>query len=126
MPVGDAQGLSVSFGDETAVNVISCNVAGGEAPLIDATPLTASTLGSGEYARCVKNVRPGSVEPVTVSITMLSPGLAVSTEDRGKVAKLIIKNNVVDYFGDAILLSSTFSMSAGEIPQQTVSFSYLT
>ena len=123
--VNDAQGLKIVFDSITAENVITCQVAGGEASLVEATPLTAPVLGSGANARCVKQVRSGSVEPTTVSVTMLSPGLAVSTADRGKVGTLSVNNNVVSYSGQAVLLSTATSMSAGELPQQTVTFSYL-
>lgn len=125
-PIIDAQGLVITFDGDVAENVISCNVSGGEASLIDATPLTASVIGSGNYARCVKGVLPASVEPVTISFTMFGPGLPVSTNDRGKVAALTVyKDGLVDYSGNAALLSSSVTMAAGEIPQQTVSFSYL-
>ena len=123
--VSDAQGLVVVFDGVTAENVIACQVAGGEAALVEATPLNAPVLGSGANARCAKQVRSGSVDPTTVSITMLSPGLAVSTEDRGKIGVLSVANDVVNYSGQAVLLSTATSMSAGELPQQTVTFSYL-
>ena len=123
--ISDAQGLVVIFDSVTAENVISCQVAGGEASLIESTPLTAPVLGSGVSARCAKQVQAGSVEPTTVSITMLSPGLAVSTADRGKVGFLSVNNDVVSYSGQAVLLSTATAMSAGELPQQTVTFSYL-
>ncbi len=126
MPIIDAQGLVITFDGETAANVISCNISGGEASLIDVTPLTATVIGSGNYARCVKGVLPASVEPVTVSITMYGIGLPLSNNDRGKVASLTVyKDGLVNYFGNATLLSQSVSMSAGEVPQQTVSFSYL-
>lgn len=125
-PIPDAQGLAITFDGETATNVISCNVSGGEASLIDVTPLTASVIGSGNYARCVKGVLPASVEPVTVSFTMYGIGLPLSNNDRGKVASLTVyKDGLVNYFGNAALLSQSVTMSAGEVPQQTVSFSYL-
>ena len=126
MPIIDAQGLVITFDGETAENVISCNISGGEASLIDVTPLTASVIGSGNYARCVKGVLPASVEPVTVSFTMYGIGLSLSNNDRGKVANLVVyKENLVDFSGNATLLSQSVTMSAGEVPQQTVSFSYL-
>ena len=126
MPIIDAQGLVITFDGNTAANVISCNISGGEASLIDVTPLTATVIGSGNYARCVKGVLPASVEPVTVSFTMYGIGLPLSNNDRGKVAALTVKKeDLVDYFGDAALLSQSVTMSAGEVPQQTVSFSYL-
>ncbi len=126
MPIIDAQGLVITFDGETAANVISCNISGGEASLIDVTPLTATVIGSGNYARCVKGVLPASVEPVTVSITMYGIGLPLSNNDRGKVASLTVyKAGLVNYSGNATLLSQSVSMSAGEVPQQTVSFSYL-
>ena len=125
-PIIDAQGLVITFDGATAANVISCNTSGGEASLIDVTPLTASVIGSGNYARCVKGVLPASVEPVTVNITMYGIGLPLSNNDRGKVASLTVyKDGLVNYFGNATLLSQSVSMSAGEVPQQTVSFSYL-
>ena len=123
--ISDAQGLVVIFDSVTAKNVINCQVTGGEASLIESTPLTAPVLGSGVNALCAKQVQSGSVEPTTVSITMLSPGLAVTTADRGKAGLLSVANDVVSYSGQAVLLSTTFSMSAGELPQQTVTFSYL-
>ena len=126
MPIIDAQGLVITFDGETAANVISCNLSGGEASLIDVTPLTATVIGSGNYARCVKGVLPASVEPVTVSFTMYGVGLPLSNNDRGKVSSLtVFKSGLVNYFGNATLLSQSVSMSAGEVPQQTVSFSYL-
>lgn len=126
MPIIDAQGLVITFDGDTAVNVISCNISGGEASLIDVTPLTATVIGSGNYARCVKGVLPASVEPVTVSFTMYGIGLPLSNNDRGKVAALTVnKSGLVNYFGNAALLSQSVTMSAGEVPQQTVSFSYL-
>ena len=126
MAIIDAQGLQITFDGVTAYNVISCNVAGGEAGLIDMTPLTASVLGSGNWARVVKGVLPASVEPVTVNFTTLGAGLAVSNNDRGKVANLTVyKDGLVDYYGNAVLLSSSVTMAAGEIPQQTLSFSFL-
>ena len=126
MAIIDAQGLVITFDGDVAENVISCNVSGGEASLIDVTPLTASVIGSGNYARCVKGVLPASVEPVTISFTMFGPGLPVSTNDRGKVAALTVyKDGLVSYSGNAALLSSSVTMAAGEFPQQTVSFSYL-
>lgn len=126
MPIIDAQGLVITFDGDTADNVISCNVSGGEASLIDVTPLNATVIGSGNYARCVKGVLPASVEPVTVSLTMYGVGLPLSNNDRGKVASLTVyKDGLVNYFGNATLLSQSVTMSAGEVPQQTVSFSYL-
>ena len=126
MPIIDAQGLVITFDGNTAANVISCNISGGEASLIDVTPLTAAVIGSGNYARCVKGVLPASVDPVTVSFTMYGIGLPLSNNDRGKVATLTVKKSgLVDYSGDAALLSANVTMSAGEVPQQTVSFSYL-
>ena len=126
MPIIDAQGLVITFDGTTAANVISCNISGGEASLIDVTPLTATVIGSGNYARCVKGVLPASVEPVTVSFTMYGVGLPLSNNDRGKVASLtVFKSGLVNYSGNAALLSQSVSMSAGEVPQQTVSFSYL-
>lgn len=126
MPIIDAQGLVITFDGDTADNVISCNISGGEASLIDVTPLTAAVIGSGNYARCVKGVLPASVEPVTVTIVMYGVGLPFGGNDRGKVAPLIVrKAGLVDYSGNATLLSNDTSMTAGEIPQQTVSFSYL-
>lgn len=126
MPIIDAQGLVITFDGNTAANVISCNISGGEASLIDVTPLTATVIGSGNYARCVKGVLPASVEPVTVSFTMYGIGLPLSNNDRGKVAALTVnKSGLVNYFGNAALLSQSVTMSAGEVPQQTVSFSYL-
>ena len=126
MPIIDAQGLTIRFDGDAAANVISCNISGGEASLIDVTPLTATVIGSGNYARCVKGVLPASVEPVTVSLTMYGIGLPLSNNDRGKVAALTVKKSgLVDYSGDAALLSANVTMSAGEVPQQTVSFSYL-
>lgn len=126
MPIIDAQGLVITFDGNTAANVISCNISGGEASLIDVTPLTATVIGSGNWARCVKGVLPASVEPVTVSFTMYGVGLPLSNNDRGKVASLtVFKSGLVNYFGNAALLSQSVSMSAGEVPQQTVSFSYL-
>ena len=126
MPIIDAQGLVITFDGTTAANVISCNISGGEASLIDVTPLTATVIGSGNYARCVKGVLPASVEPVTVSFTMYGVGLPLSNNDRGKVASLtVFKSGLVNYFGNAALLSQSVTMSAGEVPQQTVSFSYL-
>ena len=125
MTLMDAQGLEITFDGDTAANVISCNISGGEASIIDVTPLNAAVIGSGNYARCVKNVLPASVEPVTVSITMRQPGLPVFTTDRGKVGTLTITSPIASYSGTAALLSNTVSMSAGEFPQQTVSFSYL-
>ena len=125
-PIIDAQGLVITFDGKTASNVISCNISGGEASLIDVTPLTATVIGSGNYARCVKGVLPASVEPVTVSFTMYGVGLPLSNNDRGKVASLtVFKSGLVNYFGNAALLSQSVTMSAGEVPQQTVSFSYL-
>ena len=126
MPIIDAQGLVITFDGNTAANVISCNISGGEASLIDVTPLTATVIGSGNYARCVKGVLPASVEPVTVSFTMYGVGLPLSNNDRGKVASLtVFKSGLVNYSGNAALLSQSVTMSAGEVPQQTVSFSYL-
>ena len=126
MPIIDAQGLEITFDGDTADNVISCNLSGGEASLIDMTPLTAAVIGSGNWARCVKGVLPASVEPVTVSFTMYGIGLPLSNNDRGKVANLTVyKDGLVNYFGNAALLSQSVTMSAGEVPQQTVSFSYL-
>ena len=126
MPIIDAQGLVITFDGTTAVNVISCNISGGEASLIDVTPLTATVIGSGNYARCVKGVLPGSVEPVTVSFTMYGVGLPFSGSDRGKVAALTVKKDgLVDYTGQAALLSNDTNMAAGEVPQQTVTFTYL-
>ena len=93
MAIIDAQGLRITFDGDIANNVISCNVSGGEAALIDATPLTAAVIGAGNYARCVKGVLPASVEPVTISFTMFGPGLPVSTNDRGKVAELKISKS---------------------------------
>ena len=90
------------------------------------TPLNATVIGSGNYARCVKGVLPASVEPVTVSFTMYGVGLPLSNDDRGKVASLTVyKDGLVNYFGNATLLSQSVTMSAGEVPQQSVSFSYL-
>ena len=126
MSIIDAQGLVITFDGDTAANVISCNISGGEASLIDVTPLNATVIGSGNYARCVKGVLPASVEPVTVSFTMYGVGLPLSSNDRGKVAPLTVsKAGLVNYFGNATLLSASVTMSAGEVPQQTVSFSYL-
>lgn len=126
MPIIDAQGLEITFDGDTADNVISCNLSGGEASLIDMTPLNAAVIGSGNWARCVKGVLPASVEPVTVSFTMYGIGLPLSNNDRGKVANLtVFKNGLVSYSGNAALLSQSVTMSAGEVPQQTVSFSYL-
>lgn len=126
MAIQDAQGLSVTFDGVEAVNVVSCNQSGGDAGLIDMTPLDAAVLGSGNWARVVKGVLPASVEPVTFSITMLGIGLNVSADDRGKVANLSInKPGIVNYSGDAVLLSNSVTMAAGEIPQQTLSFSFL-
>ena len=126
MPIVDAQDLVITFDGTTAANVISCNISGGEASLIDVTPLTATVIGSGNYARCVKGVLPASVEPVTVIFTMYGIGLPLSNNDRGKVAALTVnKSGLVNYFGNAALLSQSVTMTAGEIPQQTVSFSYL-
>ena len=125
MPIIDAQGLVITFDGDTAVNVISCNISGGEASLIDVTPLNAAVIGSGNYARCVKGVLPASVEPVTVSFTMYGIGLSLSNNDRGRVGNLTVRNASVNWFGNATLLSQSVSMSAGELPQQTVSFSYL-
>ena len=126
MPFIDAQGLVITFGDATANGVISCNVSGGGASTVDATPLSAPTIGTGKYARCAKSVLPGSVEPNTVSVTMLGVGLPFSGDDRGKVAELAIKKNgLVDYSGKAALLSNDTSMTAGDLPQQTVTFTYL-
>ena len=126
MPIIDAQGLVITFDGNTAANVISCNISGGEASLIDVTPLTATVIGSGNWARCVKGVLPASVEPVTVSFTMYGVGLPLSNNDRGKVASLtVFKSGLVNYSGNAALLSQSVTMSAGEVPQQTVSFSYL-
>ena len=125
-PIIDAQGLVITFDGDTADNVISCNISGGEASLIDVTPLNATVIGSGNYARCVKGVLPASVEPVTVNFTMYGIGLPLSNNDRGKVAYLTVyKDGLVNYFGNATLLSQGVTMSAGEVPQQTVSFSYL-
>ena len=126
MPIIDAQGLVITFDGNTAANVISCNISGGEASVIDLTPLTATVIGSGNWARCVKGVLAASVEPVTVSFTMYGVGLPLSNNDRGKVASLtVFKSGLVNYFGNAALLSQSVTMSAGEVPQQTVSFSYL-
>ena len=125
MPIIDAQGLVVTFDGDTAENVISCNISGGEASLIDVTPLTAAVVGSGNWARCVKAVLPASVAPVTISFAMYGIGLSVSTSDRGKVATLSVVGNGVSYSGDATLISSNVTMSVGEFTQQTVSFSYL-
>ena len=126
MPIIDAQGLVITFDGTTAINVISCNISGGKASLIDLTPLTATVIGSGNYARCVKGVLPASVEPVTVSFTMYGIGLPLSNNDSGKVAALTVsKAGIVNYSGEAVLLSNDTNMSAGEFPQQTVSFSYL-
>ena len=126
MAIQDAQGLSVTFDGVRAVNVVSCNQSGGDAGLIDMTPLDAAVLGSGNWARVVKGVLPASVEPVTFSITMLGIGLNVSADDRGKVANLSINQpGIVNYSGDAVLLSNSVAMAAGEIPQQTLSFSFL-
>ncbi len=126
MPIIDAQGLVITFDGDTAANVISCNISGGEASLIDVTPLNATVIGSGNYARCVKGVLPASVEPVTVSFTMYGVGLPLGGADRGKVANLVVyKDGLVSYSGNAALLSSSQTLSAGEVPQQTVSFSYL-
>ncbi len=83
MAIIDAHGLQITFDGDTAYNVISCNVSGGEASLIDVTPLNAAVIGSGNYARCVKGVLPASVEPVTVSVTMYGVGLPFSGSDRG-------------------------------------------
>ena len=127
MAIQDAQGLSVTFDGVRAVNVVSCNQSGGDAGLIDMTPLNAAVLGEGNWARVVKGVLPASVEPVTFSITMLGIGLDVSADDRGKVANLSIStpSGVSNYSGDAVLLSNSVTMAAGEIPQQTLSFSFL-
>ena len=126
MPIIDAQGLFVSFDGTTAANVISCNVSGGNAPTVDATPLSAPTIGSGRYARCAKSVLPGSVEPNTVAVTMLGVGLPFSGDDRGKVAALTIKKDgLVNYTGQAALLSNDTNMAAGDLPQQTVTFTFL-
>ena len=126
MAIQDAQGLSVTFDGVEAVNVVDCSQSGGAAELIDMTPLNAAVLGSGNWARVVKGVLPASVEPVTFSITMLGIGLNVSADDRGKVANLSInKPGIVNYSGDAVLLSNSVTMAAGEIPQQTLSFSFL-
>ena len=126
MAIQDAQGLSVTFDGVKAVNVVSCNQSGGDAGLIDMTPLNAAVLGSGNWARVVKGVLPASVEPVTFSVTMLGIGLNVSANDRGKVANLSINQpGIVNYSGNAVLLSNSVTMAAGEIPQQTLSFSFL-
>ena len=126
MPIIDAQGLVITFDGDTADNVISCTVSGGGASTVDATPLSAPTIGTGKYARCAKSVLPGSVEPNTVSVTMLGVGLPFSGGDRGKVAELTIKKNgLVDYSGKAALLSNDTSMTAGDLPQQIVTFTYL-
>ena len=126
MPIIDAQGLVITFDGTTAANVVSCNVSGGGASVVDATPLTAPTIGSGKYARCAKSVLPGSVEPNTVAVTMLGVGLPFSGNDRGKVAALTVKKNgLVNYTGQAALLSNDTNMAAGEVPQQTVTFTYL-
>ena len=125
-PINDGQGLTVSFDGQKAINVISCNQSGGAAGLIDITPLDAAVLGSGNWARVVKGVLPASVEPVTFSITMLGIGLNVSADDRGKVANLSINQpGIVNYSGEAVLLSNDVTMSVGEFPQQTLSFSFI-
>lgn len=125
-PIPDAQGLRVSFGGVDAQNVISCQASGGGASLVEATPLNAPVLGSGVYARCIKNVLPGSTEPATVTITMWGIGLPLTNDDRGKVASLLMyKEGIINYAGNAVMLSQEVSMSAGEFPQQTVNFSYL-
>ena len=41
------------------------------------------------------------------------------------IGKFLVFDKLVSYSGNAILLSSSQSLSAGEVPQQTVSFSYL-
>ena len=126
MPIIDAQGLVITFDGTTAANVISCNVSGGGASVVDATPLTAATIGTGKYARCAKSVLPGSVEPNAVAVTMLGVGLPFSADDRGKVAALTVKKDgLVNYTGQAALLSNDTNMAAGEVPQQTVTFTYL-
>ena len=125
-PIPDAQGLVITFDGVTAKNVISCNVSGGGASTVDATPLTAAVIGTDKYARCAKSVLPGSVEPNTVAVTMYGVGLPFSGNDRGKVAALTVKKvGLVDYSGQAALLSNDTNMTAGEVPQQTVTFTYL-
>ena len=125
-PIPDAQGLVITFDGVTAKNVISCNVSGGGASTVDATPLTATVIGTDKYARCAKSVLPGSVEPNTVAVTMYGVGLPFSGNDRGKVAALTVKKvGLVDYSGQAALLSNDTNMTAGEVPQQTVTFTYL-
>lgn len=126
MAIAHAQGLVVTFDGVTAQDVISCNVSGGGTSTVDATPLNAAVIGTGKYTRCAKSVMPGSVEPNTVTVTMLGVGLPFSGDDRGKVAALTVsKAGIVNYSGNAVLLSNDTNMSAGEFPQQTVSFSYL-
>ena len=58
MAIQDAQGLSVTFDGVKAVNVVSCNQSGGDAGMIDMTPLDAAVLGSGNWARVVKGSSP--------------------------------------------------------------------
>ena len=126
MPIIDAQQLVVTFDGVTAQNVVSCNISGGNSSTVDATPLTASVIGTDRYARCAKSIVPGSVEPNTVSVTMLGVGLSFSGNDRGKVASLTVqKAGLVNFSGLAVLLSNDTNMAAGEYPQQTVTFSYL-
>ena len=126
MAIIDAQGLQITFDGDTADNVISCSVSGGEASLIDVTPLNATVIGEGNWSRCVKGVLPASVSPITVNITMYGVGLPLSGLDRGKVAALtVFKAGLVNYSGNAAMLSNTTTMSAGEVPQQTVSFTFL-
>ena len=92
--------------------------------MVEATPLNAPVLGSGVYASCIKNVLPGSTEPATVLPCGVSGYL--SNDDRGKVASLLMyKDGILNYFGNAVMLSQEVSMAAGEFPQQTVNFSYL-
>jgi len=126
MAIQDAQGLSVTFDGVRAVNVVSCSVSGGDAGLINMTPLNAAVLGEGNWARCVKGVLPASVEPVTISLTTYGIGLPLSNNDRGKVASLTVyQDGLLSFSGNAALLSQGVTMAAGEIPQQTLSFSFL-
>lgn len=122
----DGQGTTCSWKGTTINNVQSLSVQGGDTQTIEATPLTATVSGTGEYSRVMKQVLPGSVEPASVSISTIGVGLDLSGSGRGDVGSLVVyKDGFLNYDATACLLSANVSVTAGGLPVQTLEFQFL-
>jgi hypothetical protein len=117
-----AQGSTVSFGGSIA-SLLSIGASGGSAGTYDVTNVSSVYVGSGENYRVRREITVTSIEPGTVTVSVLG-GLTYSRDDIGMRSTLSVNCGGSSLSGDAFLMSFDIEAKVGELVKTSLTFQF--